>query len=857
MLNVLKGHGKRKRKGKSRPSFFSNPEKFTNLFEHMTTGFIVVSVETDLIKRPIDLYFEFVNDAYAEIIGVSQSELLQHSYKEIFPNDDKVLIQFYGEVAIRGESNTLVEYNETLDKYLKHTCYQPGYGYCACIVEDITEQYLSQQLIEKSEERFLALSMVTNEFIFEMDQMGRFTYISDGIKTVLGYEPDDYIGKYFYEHFPTNVRRELAHQYKKMLRSGNMILKDVLLPLEDRNHNIHWVLQNGLAKRNELGDYIGYLGVYLDVTELQQAKAAAEEAMKAKSEFLAKMSHEIRTPMNGILGLTSLALDETRSFKIYNYLEKIEESATDLLNTINQILDFSKISEHEMPLIEEPFSLRTMINKSVSLLDLKAKEKNISLVIEVPKEIGDTYIGDSLRIGQILTNILSNGVKYTLQGSVTMTVDMYKGAIRFVIADTGIGMKPEFIKELFNPFTQEENLRTRIQDGTGLGMVISKQLVDLIGGSIEVESEVSVGTTVTILLPLKPCNPAEVKNTEIKHSLDNHIRRFMGNILVVEDNAINQVVVYELLIKFGVNVSMAKDGYMALEMLQNHNFDLILMDIFMPKMSGFETSDLIRQRGVECPIVAMTANPMDAIKKEFIQAKMTDYLPKPININALDSLLYKYLQQDVSEPTNLEEKVEHQVNASYPFIKIDYHYALGFLSNDFNLYNQILFSFVRGYQGEEELIYKVLKEGTSTARVYVHTMKGAANAIGALELVEVSSELEKELARDIVNSDLIDAFVLKLGEVLKEVISYVDTVTVNVHKQGYEKQKALKLIPMLSNMLETHNAAVIDCVDHIYEIMYREDIKEQVDWLVNKIEHFDFELAKQSLDEISEAIGDE
>ena len=857
MLNKLKSYGRKTSKKKTRPSFFANPENFTNLFEHMTNGFFVVSVTTDLINRPIDLNFEFVNEAYSEIIDVSKSYLLSHSFNEVFPSGDKVLVQFYGEVALRGESNTLVEYNESLDKYLKHTCYQPGYGYCACILEDITEQYLASHLMEESEQRFLALSMVTNEFIFEMDQMGRFTYISEGIKTVLGYEPDDFIGKYFYEHFPQNVRRQLAHHFKKMLRSENMVLKDLLLPLEDNNHHIHWVLQNGLAKRNESGDYIGYLGVYLDVTELQEAKAAAEEAMKAKSEFLAKMSHEIRTPMNGILGLTSLALDETRSFKIYNYLEKIEESATDLLNIINQILDFTKISENEMPIVKEPFSLRAMINRHVSLLDLKAQEKNISLIIEVNKEVGDTYIGDALRIGQILTNILSNGVKYTLRGSVTMTVDQYNGATRFTITDTGIGMKAEFLKDIFNPFSQEDNIRTRIQDGTGLGMVISKQLVDLMGGSIKVESEVDVGTTVTVLLPLKPCDPTEVKNTEIKHFLNNHIRRFKGNILVVEDNTINQVVVYELLVKFGVNVSMAKDGYTALEMLQENQYDLILMDIFMPKMSGFEASSLIRQRGIDCPIIAMTANPMDTIKNDFILARMTDYIAKPINMNTLDSLLFKYLELNENEPVPSEEEVDMQVKVDYPFKKIDFHYALGLLSNDSNLYNQILFSFVKGYQGEENNIYKALEEGVEYARVYIHTVKGIANTIGAMELTEVSKELEKELAHEIVNKDLIKAFVLKLEEVLKEVISYVDTVTINIHKQGYVETEALKLIPVLSEMLETHDAAVIDLIEDIYETMYRDDIREQVDSLVNKIEHFDFEIAKQSLDKIAEAIGDE
>lgn len=856
MLKVMKINRLRK-KNKKRLSFFSDPNSFTNLFDKMSNGFFVASVSTDLIKRPIDFRYEYFNDAYAEIMELSKSELLENSYKELFPNSDKVLIQFYGEAAIHGESNVLVEYNEPLKKYLKHTCYQPAYGYCACIVEDITEQYLAQHILEESEERFLTLSMVTNEFIFEMDQMGRFTYISEGIQSVLGYAPEDFIGKYFYEQFPMNARKQLAHRFKRMLREKNMVLKDIMVPLEDKEHRIHWVLQNGLAKRNELGEYVGYRGVYLDVTELQEAKAAAESAMKAKSEFLAKMSHEIRTPMNGIIGLTSLALDETRSFKIYNYLEKIEESARDLLTIINQILDFTKMSEKEMVLVKEPFSLRSLINRSISILELKAKEKNLDLIIDVKPDVGDTYIGDVLRIGQILTNVLSNGVKYTLQGSVRLTVENYDNAIKFTIRDTGIGMKPEFLENIFDPFSQEEDIRTRTQDGTGLGMVISKQLVDLMKGSISITSQVNVGTTVTIILPLKPCDPREVKHTEIKHSKNNPIRRYIGHVLVVEDNSINQVVVYELLIKFGLAVSIAKDGFMALDMLKENHFDLIFMDIFMPKMSGFEACQLMRQKGVTCPIIAMTANPMDTIKTEFMTAKMSDYIPKPININALDSLLLKYLKQDQSE--NPEQINNDQTNdvMDYPFKKIDYHYALGFISNDTQLYNRILFSFVKRYQGEEDYIYKVLQESTANARIYVHAVKGVGNTIGALELVEVSKELEKELARDIVNMELVEAFVSKLQEVLKEVVAYVDTVTMNIHNEGYNHERSLELIELLSDMLATHNAEVTDYVDQIYENMYRDDLRVHVDRLIDQIENFEFELATQTMSKIAEAIGDE
>ncbi len=857
MENVVNKLKRKQPKKKKQAPFFSDPENFSTLFEHMSNGFFVAKVTTDLIKRPVDMEYEFVNDAYAEMTEIPKEDLLEHTYKELFPNVDKVLLQFYGNAAIHGESNVLVEYNENLNKYLKHSCYQPGYGYCACIVEDITEQYVAQHLIEESEERFLALSMVTNEFIFEMDQLGRFTYISEGIKTVLGYEPEDYIGKYFYEHFPQNGRRQLAHHFKKILREENMVLKDILLPLEDISHKIHWVLQNGLAKRNELGEYIGYRGVYLDVTELQEAKAAAESAVKAKSEFLAKMSHEIRTPMNGILGLTSLALDESRSFKIYNYLEKIEESATDLLNIINQILDFTKISENEMSLVEEPFSLRTLINRSTSLLELKAKEKNLELLIEVAEDVGDTYMGDPLRLGQILTNILSNGVKYTLQGRVSLTVINDEGKIRFTITDTGIGMKEEFLKNIFNPFSQEEDIRTRSQDGTGLGMVISKQLVELLKGSIQISSTVNVGTTVSFVLPLKACNSNEVKNTEIRHQMDSNLKRYKGNVLVVEDNNINQVVVYELLMKFGVSVTMAKDGYMAMELVEENDYDLIFMDIFMPKMSGFETCSQIRQNGVTCPIVAMTANPMDTIKNEFMLAKMSDYLPKPISINELDSLLSRYLKQE--DPLGTEEKNEEQIeeNTQYPFLHIDYKYALELLSEDTHLYNRILFSFVKGYQDQTEKIYKIVEESTTNARVYVHTVKGIANTIGALELAETSKNLEKELAHSIINQELLNAFVSKLEEVLKEVVSYVDTVTMNVHKHGFVKHKALDMVPLLKDMLDTHNAEVTDYVERIYENMYRDDLREQVDSLVERIEHFDFDLAMQSLEKIAAAIGDE
>ncbi len=828
------------------------------LIDKMTTGFAIVSVEVDMIKRPINFTYTFVNDALASLYELKKEDLIHKTFYDIYATQDKKWLLLFGEVAIKGIKREVIEYFPDLYKYLKFECYQPKPGYCACMVQDITDRYLSEQTIRQSEERLKTISMVTNEYIFELDQMGRFTYISDGIQAMLGFEPEYYIGRYFYEQFPKEVRKQHAHNLKKLYKTNLDYVKDVMLQLIDNKNEVHWALQNGLSMLDEQGNIIGYRGVYLDVTELQMAKAKAESAMRAKSDFLAKMSHEIRTPMNGIIGLTGLALEEKRSYKIFDYLSKIQDSARDLLTIINAILDFSKITEDEMTIMNAPFALRNTINKSIALLNMKAKEKSIKLITEIDSNLGDSFIGDSLRIGQVLNNIIANGIKYTLDGYVKLSVYSDANGLLFVIKDTGIGMNEEFLTQLFEPFTQEGDIRTRSQDGTGLGMIISKQIIELMHGKIWVTSQVNLGTTVSFVLPLKQCEETAVKKNLLTFSQVTNIPRYEGKVLIVDDNSINQMVATEILEKFGITPDIANDGLESIEMSKKNDYDLILMDIFMPKVSGITASTKIRELGIVVPIVAMTATPLEDQEFEYKQAGMQECIVKPYGMNDINEVLEKYLTKSEivsKENTVTVNQSEEEIN--YPFEMVDAITALKQLSYDKFLYDKVLISFIKEYRGEEEAILRIINIDIANAHFYVHAVKGIAKSIGALHLSEIAKELEEQLSISTYSQTLLTEFVTQLKAVVAEIYPYIKSKTMNAYRLSYQSDKAEQLVDELETMLLEHNAEVMDQIPVIYETLYKDSTKKLLDGFVEQIEHFEFASAKRSLDIIRLSIGED
>lgn len=627
-------------------------------------------------------YLKWRNVRWEDVAGKVDMDLFPHEIAKKYSDDDRQVIE-------SGRSNHAVERSRLADgnlgwiERIKSPIYDASGKLLGLQVLfwDVTARIHAEQTSRFEQSLLNTLLSNIPDSIYFKDLQSRFIRVSQAMAEKFGRQhPDEIQGKSDADVFTPEHAQQAREDELRVIETG--------IPLVDRieretwaDQEDTWCLTTKMLLRNELGETIGTFGISRDISALKRSEAALKEAVRmadaanrAKSEFLANMSHEIRTPMNALVGMADLLAQTELDEGQREYVDTIRRSTDSLLRLLNDILDFSKIEARKLELEAVAFSVVYEIQAAMSTLRYQAAKKNLQLRLDTDSSLPHHVVGDPGRFRQILINLIGNAVKFTDHGSVTIAVqpaptpetdscvtddcavddarqhglsEAEGTLLRVSVTDTGIGIPKEQQAAVLAPFTQADTSTTRRFGGTGLGLSISRQLVELMGGTLQLESEVGVGTTFFFDIRL----PAADANASLQHDID--LEEDLGTesstavrplrVLVAEDGVTNQHVIAGLLRSLGHECSIASDGRETLSKWRNDTFDVVLMDMHMPVMDGLEATIAIRQQELgtdrHTPIIALTAAAMAEDARLCREAGMDDYLTKPIRRRRLQFVL--------------------------------------------------------------------------------------------------------------------------------------------------------------------------------------------------------------------------
>lgn len=510
--------------------------------------------------------------------------------------------------------------------------------------------------MEREVEKLLWVVSKTENSMAIANKDGKIEWVNEGFERLTGFSQQEVVETYG----DMLLRNNLSGLNPRSPHFKTLTEEKKSVRYESKNYTKEgrelWVLTTITPILSPDGEIQKIIAIDSDINERKEvefeliiAKQKAEKLARTKEEFLANMSHEIRTPMNAIIGMAELLAETNLDHKQREYLNSMQFASENLLTLINDVLDLAKMEAGEMTFENIAFDIRQLLDSIAGMLHFRINEKKLEFKYKLDDTVPEQIKGDPTRLNQILLNLLSNAIKFTEKGEVALNVKTLekkdkKLKLQFDVTDTGIGIPKSKHKSIFESFKQGESETTRRYGGTGLGLSIVKKLVEFQGGKLGIDSELGKGSTFSVVLDFDIYKPSKASTSEPKKESSSNNMLTDVNVLVVEDNELNQVLAIEFLNKAGAKSEIANNGAEAVEMIGAKNYDIVLMDIQMPEMDGYEASKKIRSEGNQIPIIAMTAHAFQGEREKCLSAGMDDYLTKPIRFEKMVEIMNNALK---------------------------------------------------------------------------------------------------------------------------------------------------------------------------------------------------------------------